>query len=191
MDANKLKELAERADALHGVPSLDHSKAFAEFKNAANPQAILGLIQELEENEGVINVWRGRTQRAEAEVERLNEELSACTEHPGGCGYWREAAKHRAKERDVFAQELEAFKQANRNLSESNVRRRDENVRLKAENEALREKLSDCVISLKGEMLQKYYGQKPEDMHPVTRRDYDLDMAEIAEYQAALEGGAR
>ncbi|MCP1651639.1 hypothetical protein [Pseudomonas nitroreducens] len=47
-DTNKLKELAERADALHGVPSLDHSKAFAEFKNAANPQAILGLIAELE-----------------------------------------------------------------------------------------------------------------------------------------------
>lgn len=28
------------------------------------------------------------------EIERLNGELSACTEHPGGCGYWREAARN-------------------------------------------------------------------------------------------------
>ena len=63
--------------------------------------------------------------------------------------------------------------------------------RLKAENEALKDKLSDCAISLHGEMLQKYGGQDPEDMHPVTRRDYDRDMAEIAEYTAALEGGGR
>lgn len=63
--------------------------------------------------------------------------------------------------------------------------------RLRAENALLREKLSDCAISLHGEMLQKYGGQLPDDMHPVTRRDYDRDMAEIAEYTAALEGGGR
>lgn len=33
-------------------------------------------------------------------------------------------------------------------------------------------------------MLQKYHGQKPEDMHPVTRRDYDRDMAEVEGYKA-------
>ncbi|OBY90495.1 hypothetical protein A6723_019490 [Pseudomonas sp. AU11447] len=63
--------------------------------------------------------------------------------------------------------------------------------RLKAENEGLREKLTDCADSLHAEMLQKYGGQLPDDMHPVTRRDYDRDMAEVAEYRAALEGGGR
>lgn len=165
-DTNKLKELAERYIANPSGAGGEDSA----FRAAANPQAILWLI---------------------AEVERLNDELSACTEHPGGCGYWREAAKHRAEERDQIQAEIERFKDANREISETNIRRRDENVRLKAENEALREKLNDCAISLHGEMLQKYGGQMPEDMHPVTRRDYDRDMAEIEEYRAALEGGGR
>lgn len=40
------------------------------------------------------------------EIERLTEELSACTESPGGCGYWREAAKWREQERDAAREEL-------------------------------------------------------------------------------------
>jgi hypothetical protein len=32
-------------------------------------------------------------------------------------------------------------------------------------------------------VLQKYHGQKPEDMHPVTLSDYDRDMAEINGYK--------
>lgn len=57
---------------------------------------------------------------------------------------------------------------------------------LKAENEALRNSLGYCAASLEGEMLQKFGGQKPEDMHPVTRREYDRDMAELAGYRAAM-----
>jgi hypothetical protein len=34
------------------------------------------------------------------EIERLNEELSACTSSPGGCGYWRKSARLRRAERD-------------------------------------------------------------------------------------------
>ncbi|WP_400581440.1 ead/Ea22-like family protein [Pseudomonas aeruginosa] len=83
---------------------------------SANPKAILALLDE---------------------IDRLSDELSACTEHPGGCGYWREAAKRRAEERDQIKAEVERFKEANREISETNTRRRDENVRLKAENEAL------------------------------------------------------
>ncbi|MFJ2456833.1 hypothetical protein ACIOWK_34995, partial [Pseudomonas protegens] len=60
---------------------------------------------------------------------------------------------------------------------------------LQAESEALRKALSECADSLHGEMLQKFGGQLPEDMHPVTRRDYDRDMAEIAGYRAALSKG--
>ncbi|MBX8534554.1 ead/Ea22-like family protein [Pseudomonas cichorii] len=48
----------------------------------------------------------------------------------------------------------------------------------------LRKALEDCAMSLEGETLQKFAGQKPEEMHPVTRRDYDRDMAELAGYRA-------
>ncbi|WP_397457753.1 hypothetical protein AB3464_18160 [Pseudomonas asplenii] len=58
-----------------------------------------------------------------------------------------------------------------------------------AENEALRRALSECIASLHGEMLQKFSGQLPDHMHSVTRREYDRDMAELAEYRAALRKG--
>ncbi|MCS9372444.1 hypothetical protein N1E56_15095 [Pseudomonas aeruginosa] len=56
-DTNKLKELAERAEALYGAPSLEHVFAITKFREAVEPKAILGLI---------------------AEVERLEAELSQC-----------------------------------------------------------------------------------------------------------------
>ncbi|QLI49429.1 hypothetical protein vBPaeMUSP18_05 [Pseudomonas phage vB_PaeM_USP_18] len=59
-------------------------------------------------------------------------------------------------------------------------------AQLRAEVEALREAFGECIQSLHDEMLQPYGGQKPDDMHPVTRRNYDRDMAEIAEYRAAM-----
>ncbi|RVD77074.1 hypothetical protein [Pseudomonas koreensis] len=49
--------------------------------------------------------------------------------------------------------------------------------------------LAECTASLEGEVLQKYHGQKPEDMHPVTRREYDRDMAEIEGYKALSKEG--
>lgn len=64
-----------------------------------------------------------------------------------------------------------------------------ERDQLKAENEALRNALAACINSLKGEMLQKFGGQLPEDMHPVTRREYDRDVAELYGYRAALGKG--
>lgn len=66
-----------------------------------------------------------------------------------------------------------------------------ERDQLKAENEVLRKGLAECATSLEGEMLQKFGGQKPEDMHPVTRRDYDRDMAELTGYRAAMGKGGR
>lgn len=56
--------------------------------------------------------------------------------------------------------------------------------KLGAENEALRKALAECSASLEGEVLQKFHGKKPEDMHPVTRREYDRDMVEIKGYRA-------
>lgn len=52
--------------------------------------------------------------------------------------------------------------------------------------EGLRKVFGECIQSLHDEMLQGYSGQKPDDMHPVTRRNYDRNMAEIAEYRTAM-----
>jgi len=57
---------------------------------------------------------------------------------------------------------------------------------LLAEIEAMRTALVECTASLESEMLQKFDGKQPKDMHPVTRRSYDRDMAEVAEYRAAM-----
>ncbi len=64
-----------------------------------------------------------------------------------------------------------------------------ERDQLKADNEALRNAPMECTDSLQGEMLQKFGGQLPEDMHPVTRREYDRDIAEVSGYRAALGQG--
>lgn len=81
-----------------------------------------------------------------AENERLSDELSACTTSPGGCSYWREAARMREQERDELRAEnaglrtgyeayeqvvrglkaeVEAFKEANAGLSEVCTARRN------------------------------------------------------------------
>lgn len=51
---------------------------------------------------------------------------------------------------------------------------------LRSENAKLKEVLSDCVTSLHSEMLGKYGGQNPEDMHPVTRREYEREVLEMS-----------
>ena len=65
------------------------------------------------------------------------------------------------------------------------------NAELKAECEALRKALAECSDSLYGEMLQKFGGQLPDDMHPVTRRLYERDMASVTEARAAMGKGEK
>ncbi|WP_328997096.1 ead/Ea22-like family protein [Pseudomonas aeruginosa] len=69
----------------------EQRRANAEWIAAANPNTILALLDE---------------------IDRLSDELSACTEHPGGCGYWREAAKRRAEERDRLRAQNDALRGA-------------------------------------------------------------------------------
>ncbi|MBF8692380.1 hypothetical protein [Pseudomonas fulva] len=61
-----------------------------------------------------------------------------------------------------------------------------ERGQLKAENQALRSALGDCADELSAEIICKHGGQKPEEMHPVTRRLYERDMAAVTEARAAL-----
>ena len=159
MDTNKLKELAERAHKLgrwYWNPTVDAYPDMAvdqDFMLAANPQAILGLIQELEENEGVINVWRGRTQRAEAEVERLRKleaRQQEITEHykkwfkeivyESFDEWLKDDATHWIGEEDAA---LQAWQYLHENkiwlMKERIEEHEQERDRLKAENAALRQ----------------------------------------------------
>ncbi|ASN72944.1 hypothetical protein 8S6_13 [uncultured Caudovirales phage] len=90
---------------------------------------------------------------------------------------------------DRLWQEVEALKAEVAGLRTGYEAYERVKAELKAENEALRNALAECTNSLQGEMLQKFGGQLPEDMHPVTRREYDRDMAELAGYRAAIGKG--
>ncbi len=81
--------------------------------------------QQIARDSQTINKLRQKLQSAEVdrdrlkvENERLLDELSACTEHPGGCGYWREAAKRRAEERDRLKAENEVLRGALKQFAE-------------------------------------------------------------------------
>ncbi|WP_059399938.1 ead/Ea22-like family protein [Pseudomonas aeruginosa] len=74
----------------HAIAYCNH-KVDAQFIGKANPKTVLALLDE---------------------IDGLSDELSACTEHPGGCGYWREAAKRRTEERDQFKEENEALRES-------------------------------------------------------------------------------
>ena len=63
--------------------------------------------------------------------------------------------------------------------------------KLKTEAVALRKALESCAEELSAEVICKHGGQKIDDMHPVTRRLYERDMAPVIEARAALGQGER
>ena len=114
-----------------------------------------------------------------AESERLKSDLresNDLVEHLG------DKRKSLTSERDQLRAEIAGLKTGYEAYERVNAE-------LKAENDALRNALAECINSLKGEMLQKFGGLLPEDMHPVTRREYDRDVAELYGYRAALGKG--
>ncbi|HCE7046449.1 TPA: hypothetical protein NIB08_003320 [Pseudomonas aeruginosa] len=88
-DHAELRRLAEEVIRIERSEDEPISSAWELFDSAANPKAILALLDQ---------------------IDGLSEELSACTEHPGGCGYWREAAKRRAEERDRLRAQNDALR---------------------------------------------------------------------------------
>ncbi|MCS6532452.1 hypothetical protein [Pseudomonas aeruginosa] len=90
-DHAELRRLAEEVIRIELSEDEPISSAWELFDSAANPKAILALLDQ---------------------IDGLSDELSACTEHPGGCGYWREAAKRRAEERDRLRAQNEALRGA-------------------------------------------------------------------------------
>lgn len=47
-DHAELRRLAERADALYGMPSLEHEYAISKFRVASTPKTILALLDEID-----------------------------------------------------------------------------------------------------------------------------------------------
>ncbi|HHG5272910.1 TPA: hypothetical protein ACPWNF_001637 [Pseudomonas aeruginosa] len=90
-DHAELRRLAEEVIRIERSEDEPISSAWELFDSAANPKTILALLDE---------------------IDGLSDELSACTEHPGGCGYWREAAKRRAEERDRLRAQNDALQGA-------------------------------------------------------------------------------
>lgn len=104
---------------------------------------------------------------------------------PGGDGNPFPALAVRAVDVLALFAEIERLESEAMHTAAGAQSDREQIDQLKAENEALRKALSECIQSLAEEMLQKYQ-QKPEDMHPSTRRRYDLEMEELAGYRAAM-----
>ncbi|HBO4166795.1 TPA: hypothetical protein L4T92_001389 [Pseudomonas aeruginosa] len=57
-DHEELRRLAERADALYGMPSLEHEYAISKFRVASTPKTILAMLEEIDgikaENEALL-----------------------------------------------------------------------------------------------------------------------------------------
>lgn len=57
-DHAELRRLAERADALYGMPSLEHEYAISKFRVASTPKTILAMLEEIDgikaENEALL-----------------------------------------------------------------------------------------------------------------------------------------
>lgn len=167
IDKEEIKALALACAPSKCADEAEEDRRLAEFHSELTPEAILALLAEIK---------RLSTSRSKKERE-LEQELETWRHGPfcwtcGDTGDVHDITGEWRGECDCLSAQL-----INAN------RERDQ---LKAENEALRTALSECIASLAGEMNQKYAGQKPEDMHPVTLRDYHRDIAELAGYRAAM-----
>ncbi|MDI3695873.1 hypothetical protein QK325_31250 [Pseudomonas aeruginosa] len=129
-DHAELRRLAEDVIRIERSEDEPISAAWELFDSAANPKTVLALLDEIDRlrsrleidertpHDGIacrdetIKVLDEKCDRLKVENERLLDELSACTEHPGGCGYWREAAKRRAEERDRLKAQNDALRGA-------------------------------------------------------------------------------
>ncbi|MGE4335844.1 MAG: hypothetical protein AB7E55_07705 [Pigmentiphaga sp.] len=149
----KLKDLAERASALHGTPSLEHSAAITEFRSAANPQSILGLIERLEKAEQHWANENSNNMALIAEVERLrkvealqkqvNEHYKRwyreCIDEPFDT-WLKYDATHWIGEQDAAFQAWQYLHENKIWLMKERIEEHEqERDRLKAENEVLRQ----------------------------------------------------
>lgn len=108
-----------------GNPADDELMANANFIAACHPEAIRELLAEHDEDQKVIAVWRGRTERAEAELDDLRDMLLRkgfveCDIPACNCGSWhhRYGLPERMQEiRDALAEAGHELSNANGNLT--------------------------------------------------------------------------
>ena len=91
------------------------NKAYADLVLAANPAVVMALL---------------------AENDRLATELSACTEVPGGCGYWREATWERERQIDQLKADLDEARNGMKHQAALSLKKEIE--RLNADNASLK-----------------------------------------------------
>ncbi|MFG8478994.1 hypothetical protein ACEOUU_06980 [Pseudomonas aeruginosa] len=86
-DLNRLKVLAERAEALYGAPSLEHVFAITKFREAVEPKAILGLIAEIERLNALLKAEKYAYKDKQKHYEWLEEDLKECASALPGTEY--------------------------------------------------------------------------------------------------------
>ncbi|MBG6911720.1 hypothetical protein GHV48_26045 [Pseudomonas aeruginosa] len=86
-DINRLKVLAERAEALYGAPSLEHVFAITKFREAVEPKAILGLIAEIERLNTLLKAENYAYKDKQKHYEWLEEDLKECASALPGTYY--------------------------------------------------------------------------------------------------------
>ncbi|HFQ7426250.1 TPA: hypothetical protein ACHSVW_003871 [Pseudomonas aeruginosa] len=86
-DLNRLKVLAERAEALYGAPSLEHVFAITKFREAVEPKAILGLIAEIERLNALLKAEKYAYKDKKKHYEWLAEDLKECASTLPGTYY--------------------------------------------------------------------------------------------------------
>lgn len=167
----------------HGGDELAEAWNSAElaYDDAANPDVILTLIAENELLAESASSERDRVTSIIGQYARIEDERNQLKAELSGLRTGFEAQNQVNAELKAENEALVAAAQA----------LRDEWRKDQTDNEVLRNSLAECASSLHGEMLQKFGGQLPEDMHPVTRREYDRDMAEVAGYRAAMGKGGQ
>lgn len=73
-DHAELRRLAEACDVSRCADEGEDRRRLHDFYDCIEPELILSMLNEIAENDSVVAVWRGRTQRTEEERDRLKAE---------------------------------------------------------------------------------------------------------------------
>ncbi|MBZ9546410.1 hypothetical protein [Pseudomonas aeruginosa] len=73
-DHAELRRLAEACDVSRCADEGEERRRLHDFYDCIEPELILSMLNEIAENDSVVAVWRGRTQRTEEERDRLKAE---------------------------------------------------------------------------------------------------------------------
>lgn len=76
-DHAELRRLAEACDVSRCADEGEERRRLHDFYDCIEPELILSMLNEIAENDSVVAVWRGRTQRTEEERDRLKAENDA------------------------------------------------------------------------------------------------------------------